>query len=465
MESNNMKQVEAYLSKGEYVMAFKELSEDAYRGNIASIANLAMFYAKGIGVEQSYVKALELFTQSVCFGAKASLIREILFEHIPENDLFELANLGNGNAQYYYAMLCAIHKEPDSRVLHYLDLACLNKMPIALANKGLQLYITNLRIDKCIIDVLTDAIDAGFDFDALLKHIVNNMESVGFSLHTEDLRYLSECVSKKKMSRNFCLAKITRNEYAEGFIKQGKVYTQPLKNFRLDPQPGIGDAFEGVGNTGCNIVWEDILQEEAVKDFCGCGMYDDYMAHERLLCLYALEFNENLEFIKPDLRVRQLGDTIIIIRDTEEFIRRYQNALKHAHGNTWLGYQRVEYCVDFERDRIYNEFSKTLSYSWQNEFRFVEDIANGRCERSVWDNMSDLSKLNCPVNPNDLYEESGGQILEMGDLSDICCSFPVDEFVSLSKPILDCITKAKTGNWAETPLHTKPYIYKPFLLF
>lgn len=475
------------LKTKQYHEAFEWLSKGTELGSVFSTTNLALFYASGVCGEQNDQIALSLFSRAACLGA--NLLPHImkLYNSLKLNSL---AMTGDPNAQYYYALLLAATDGPSEESDKYIQMAAQKNMPLALAVKGLISLLSNRIPDNTdAAEYLVQALDNGYDYHALINSIKQTFSSSSIS-HADGLvQVIRALIQEKKSKRSYVLAKITRAEYADGFIKEGKVYMQPMDNFRKSDQPGVGDMLEGISNTGPNQFWVDMLQQEAVCDISKCGMYDEYMAHERLLCFYALECDENGNFVAPDIRLRQFGESVVLIMKPEIFLKRLKNALQCKHGNVWMGHGRVQYSIDPAVLGYHDEFSKTEPFAWQNEFRFVEDIANGCLPREAWDGisdsereklakqgktsyeklkmktsgMSDFAKL-MALSSTNLYEEKGAEIIALGNLTDICKVYSMEEFISLSPDFLDAVNRSTKGTFEYIPEHNKPYVLRPIIL-
>lgn len=135
-----------------------------------------------------------------------------------------------------------------------------------------------------------------------------------------------------------------------------------------------------------------------ISDDLHVGIYSEYVTHEKIFCMYALEYMENGTFVAPDIRMRQFGDSAVVIWDGVEFIRRLRNELKKRYGESiCIGSERVNYNEDFFESRHYNEFSKTEPYAWQNEYRVMIDIADGKLDRTVWEGTKETEETNQKV--------------------------------------------------------------------
>ncbi|MCM1334301.1 MAG: hypothetical protein NC084_08715 [Bacteroides sp.] len=417
-------------------------------------------------------------------GANSKTIRDCILENLGMEVLSSLANGGNENAQYYLAIILAMEYGENQKSNKLLKLAAENKMPLAQYCIGLRELLSNASLSNSSLTLLSEAIDNGYDYHSMINDMIVSMNSM--------INVVRTALQSEKRSRQYVLVKITRKCHADDFEKMGEVFMSPMEKYRKNGAPGIGDMYEGVGNTGINQMWSDLFQGEAVSDFVECGVFDEYMAHESLFCLYALEKNKKGEIIKPDIRMKQFGDTAVVILDAHQFIDRLITAINKQYGDIWIGYDRVKYEVDFAITSNYTEFSKTVPYSWQNEFRIVVDIANGKFSKEVWDGMTEgekkilvekedrtpyedlklhtsgmtdfakLMALNAGYTSS-LYEDSGSEKIYLGDLTSICKSFPIDDFLNLTPEFLTAIENAEWGSLNDVPEHIRPFAWRPII--
>lgn len=165
------------------------------------------------------------------------------------------------------------------------------------------------------------------------------------------------------------------------------------------------------------------------------GLIDVLTYREKIYCLYALEFDvETGGFIKPDNRILEFGDTAVIIHNTGEFLHRICYAMLDRFGNDfWTSFQRVEYNVNLSIEQPYNEFCKASSYAYQNEFRIVLDLANGKFNPQILKDVTNFDRLTFPgkieedTNPDSL---SDSLTLYIGDIRDISISVPSFELIN-----------------------------------
>ncbi len=242
----------------------------------------------------------------------------------------------------------------------------------------------------------------------------------------------------------YCLAKITKREYAETLL-DGAVFMSPLSsfgdlgkrsadsnnNFRGDVLEGVSQSFSP-GNEP--PAFKDILGE-ATPYIGGMGQIAECFLQERVYCLYCLEYcSSHRNFIAPDPRCLDFGDTAVIILDPSEFLRRICYRLLEIYGNSfWAGAKRVQYSVDLTE---FTEFTKADSYSWQNEYRIALDLSGGKADQEAWESMSDLCRI--------MFLNQGGKVdhtanreplfLNVGDIRDICAATTTDDFINLNLP-------------------------------
>lgn len=135
----------------------------------------------------------------------------------------------------------------------------------------------------------------------------------------------------------FVPVKVTANQYADKLL-DGEVYLRPVNEF------GIWAREENRGNATLDNNYRGDLREGAVsiaKDAASCErlqemdpefkkyaqditFIDDYEAkYFKIYSLYCLDYDPfNDFFMKPDERIKQFGDTAVVIRDINEFLRR-----------------------------------------------------------------------------------------------------------------------------------------------
>lgn len=202
--------------------------------------------------------------------------------------------------------------------------------------------------------------------------------------------------------------------------------------FRGDSLEGFSLSFENHHNPYAYIKNLDGSVSELVPN--QVGLVDVLTYREKIFCLYALEYSkENNQFIKPDSRILDFGDTAVIIYNPQEFLCRVCKEMLQRFGNDfWTSFMRVDYNIDLSIDQPYDEFCKSPAYSWQKEFRVVLDLAQGKFDPGTLSEITDFARLTFPgkivedTNPDSLADSI---TLSIGNMRDICVSIPTAEFV------------------------------------
>lgn len=195
------------------------------------------------------------------------------------------------------------------------------------------------------------------------------------------------------------------------------------------------------------------------------GLVDVLTYREKIYCLYALEFDEEAGgFIKPDNRILEFGDTAVIIYNTGEFLHRICNAMLERFGNNfWTSFQRVEYDVDFSVEQPYDEFCKAFSYAYQNEFRIVLDLANGKFNPEQLSDVTDFARLTFPgkieedTNPDSL---SDSLTLNIGNIRDISISISTYDLLNDNLKFPIGLTSPRIILPMRMPRKPKPTFFK-----
>jgi len=445
----------------DYKLAVENLQLAANLGNPLAMANLAIYYAQGVCVDKNIKLALDLFYKAACQGVN---IREVIFQYIGKENLFSLVLEGEPLAEYYYALTLGDDEETKKDAL--LLSTSNKKVALALCALAIRSYLNNPTRDNLESKKwFQQAVDNGFDYYQMLNQIALTEQQIGIKNGVNICEAVRGFIGER-FERPFILVKITGHEWAKKLINNGEIFFRSLGKFREISKPGVGDLYEGVANTRDALPFWNEIEKESLFEMAEVGMYDECMAHERIYCLYALEYSKDGEFIFPNIRMRQFGDSAVVIWDGVEFCRRIENALLEAHGNSiWFGHKRVNYDVIFSKSQTYTEFSKTEPFAWQNEYRLVVDIANGRIERNEWNNMTDFAKL-MYLNAGDkteLFDDSGCDLVSIGDISDISTMYSIEEFINLNTTIIEKAKPYYTDKSSSDSNHCAAYAYRPFV--
>ena len=453
-------------------IALSYLKKAAYLGSSFAITGLAVYYSQGRYVDKDIKLALNLFHSAACQGED---IVAVVFKFISKEELYNLVLEGYAPAEYYYAFTL---EDNDEERIAYLSSASSKKLAMATCILAMRSLLANPSVTNFEAkNLFLQALDNGMDYCAMINGVTFVEKSLDSKKDINFCDIVREFI-KEKYERPFILVKVTGQKWAEKFVNNGEVFFRSLNEFRKIDKSGAGDIYEGISNTkNASSFWDEIDSNPIYK-YKEVGMYDEYMAHEKECCFYALEYSKNGKLLKPDIRMRQFGDTVVVINDANEFFRRLKKELYNKFGKSiWIGHKRVNYNVVFSKAKIYNEFSKTESYAWQNEYRFIVDIANGRIERTEWDRklkkdskniydnldgMTDFAKL-IYCGKLDLYDDKGNEVISIGNIKDICDIYSIDDFIELNENITKNITMNPINDSYDESNHHRVNIFRPFI--
>lgn len=248
-----------------------------------------------------------------------------------------------------------------------------------------------------------------------------------------------------KYKQPYYLVKVVNKKWADKLM-DGEIFMRAIacfgdlskrskdsnNQFRGDVLEGFSFSFENHHNPYAYIEDSNSNISEIVPN--QVGLIDVLTYREKIFCLYALEYNDKYnQFVKPDPRISDFGDTAVIIYKPKEFLYRILSEMLRRFGNDfWTSFMRVDYNVEFSISQPYDEFCKSPAYSWQKEFRIVLDLAQGKFDPDTLNNVTDFAKLTFPgrivedTNPDSLADSI---TLNIGDIRDLCISMPTSEFV------------------------------------
>ena len=203
------------------------------------------------------------------------------------------------------------------------------------------------------------------------------------------------------------LAKVfEKKEHAEAFLK-GSMYANRLSYFKnLRGAYGRGDEYEGaimppLDDFAFTLKATDPTTGEVVSSITMTG--EDLAApvivsprrfdHFNLFCMYAGRFElqevsrDDLQDLKRQLDISEdferLGEHIVFIKNTTEFVRRVRHAGDQAGYRIYdklVSYYDPEVGTPPVTSDLETIFNKRKEFEYQNEFRFAIDTnSEGRC--------------------------------------------------------------------------------------
>jgi len=236
----------------------------------------------------------------------------------------------------------------------------------------------------------------------------------------------------------FIPVKILDQKWADKLL-DGEVYMRPLYEIGgwgrakkpLDKQ--LDNNYRGDLHEGASFVFSkgqdcdhiDNLDSGLAEIAKQVNNIDDDAQFFKVYCLYCLEYDSKHDFFfKPDSRMREFGDTAVIIKDTCEFIERVGKALFKLYEH-FTGFLHPVGYYSYNTTRPTNWlFEKHESYAYQNELRF----AFGQIVRNMYALGPDAD------NAMRLVKDTARVTLQIGSIRDIACAIRMDDFLALRFP-------------------------------
>lgn len=222
------------------------------------------------------------------------------------------------------------------------------------------------------------------------------------------------------------LVKYIDPKWVEEFLS-GKILFRAIEAFRFpkrisdDVNPNIhGDWLGGV----------------VFSDGQNRGIIDVLTLREKIFCSSVLEINpETGKYVCPDKRMCLFGESAIIILDPFLFLRKVLYSIYDKYGNDfWAAFHKVEYAVDLTYEQPYDEFAKSIKYSYQNEFRIALDLALGKFSPKTLEKVAYCAKATFlgPKIETDQKKDSIADelIIDIGDIRDICLVVSAEELAA-----------------------------------
>ncbi|CAO1665062.1 DUF1851 domain-containing protein [Halomonas sp. NYA30] len=173
------------------------------------------------------------------------------------------------------------------------------------------------------------------------------------------------------MSYEIILVKILPQEYLNDFL-DGNLYMNTDAYFTSIEGDGFlrSDTDEGADEA---LQFKEIAVQDSEGNFVpiGCAISpliyrNGYKENKNFLCMYMFTDDSNFYFDKRNIG---FGDTAVIIKDSKEFVRRFEEAAKASPKRLIIG--PVEYVNKREHHGKMGPFRKFSEYEYQSEFRFV----------------------------------------------------------------------------------------------
>lgn len=235
------------------------------------------------------------------------------------------------------------------------------------------------------------------------------------------------------MSRYYVPARVMDKQWAELFVK-GQMFMRSLTEF------GAWEAVKNHDNSELNNSFRGDLREGSIKNIAnpeddrlfsafpedlkraikvGAILDAGDIQYFNTLCLCCIDYlPEYNKFIHPSAKMKEFGDTAVIIKDMNEFLRRFMIGVEKCYPRVCLLMDEIEYYSQGETKLLNPLFNKPKSYRDQNELR----IAIGRLDvnRPTANGRYELCQSTEPLK------------FEIGDISDITQMMSIDDFCMLN---------------------------------
>jgi len=146
----------------------------------------------------------------------------------------------------------------------------------------------------------------------------------------------------------------------------------------------------------------------------------------KIYSMYCLTYNISLkQFEQPDKRLRDFGDTAVIISNQKEFYCRILRELNKKFGNNiYLKIDNVNYYNLFKDFGDFNIYFKEKKYEWQKEVRIAVALLNGN-EIKIDENGRQFKAV---------IKDTNRLILEIGNIEDIAVTISTEDLINLKLP-------------------------------
>ena len=244
------------------------------------------------------------------------------------------------------------------------------------------------------------------------------------------------------MDKMPCLpVKITNKRWADS-LQDGSVFMRSLHEYgswsslgrssqnESHMKEGVqGDIGEGVVRRVNPKIGDDFfncLEPDFRKVVKECMYIDqDRYQYYKVYCMYGLTYLLDKKcYQKPDERLKDFGDTAVIILKPNEFLNRFIRSVYEKYGdNVNFRLDEVHY-YPFDYYGDLDEFCKYESYAWQNELRMRVALLDcnkskidqdGKCLKQIKQNIDDIT-------------------INIGDIRDISVQIPIEDLIALKLP-------------------------------
>ena len=453
------------------------------QGNPEAMANLGKCFLLGKGTKKDISSGLFVMESAFLLGVPDILTRildTLQSQDVQIEEIASLANKRNSQAEWVLG-LCYDHG------------ICMEEDHV----KALELFKNSTDKDNPVaLWILARFIARQEDSDLLYaKHCYDRIKmiaekQVGGMYNRQIWKDAFDVETRLRKDGGLLLMKVIPECTTEGkpkdqYVKDlfdGKLFMRSLDQFgditRRDSSSDNdfrGDILEGYSESfGCGYNPHAYVTDKTGNIIMDgqLGSIDILALRKKVFCLAAIDYYKPQHaFLMPSAKMKKFGRYAVIIKDVEEFIRRihiaFDKCREDSGGSYRLAYGRVSYDVDLYRDMKFDEFHKSISYSWQNEFRISMDFSDGRFCPAMLDDVTDFAKMTYPGrieiddNPISL---SDWLYFEIGDIRDICECIEIDDLFNGTLS-LDLKKEPEAIRPYETPHEPRPTFCKAVSAF
>lgn len=437
------------------------------QGNSEAMANLGMCVLLGKGLEKDVGAALYILESAFLRGAPniiANIFRAIQNKELHIEEIISLANQKNSQAECVLG-LCYDHGiclDEDHQKAQELFASSLEKdNPVALwilahfilEQSNPDLFDAKLCLEK--VEEIAMKQVGGLKCQQIKMDVFDVETKLREECGSLLMKVIPKCDDEGK----------PKDQYVQDFL-DGKLFMKTLDQFGDLTKRDVssdndfrGDVLEGYSESfglGYNPhLYKADLNGEIIKDG-QLGSIDILALRKKIFCLSAIEYYKpRRACLIPSPKMKEFGKYAVIITDVEAFIKRVHTAFemyRREKGASYcLAYDRVSYDVDFNGNQRFDEFHKSRSYSWQNEFRISLDFSDGKYSRAMLEDVTDFAKALYPgkieINDDPVFL-SDRMYFEIGDIRDICQVIEIN----------DLYNGALSFNIKNEPMAIKPYL-------
>ena len=189
-----------------------------------------------------------------------------------------------------------------------------------------------------------------------------------------------------------------------------------LEGLAINVDPKKGDSF-----------FNGIFTPETKAYIPRMWYYDEKLfKYLKVYCMYCLTYNKNKKhFEQPDERLRDFGNTAVIVYHPDEFVRRIHLALYKRFEDGINFKIREVFYYDITKDfGSFDVFWKEKQFEWQKEIRMTVALLDTNTVK-IDEKGRQLKALIQDTNP---------LTLDIGSIEDITITIPTEDLVNLKLP-------------------------------